>query len=125
MEIMQEDRSRNDRPEPRRADLPAGKIYLGAVLVVAALVWLAYNVHWIGFGVFRVIFSWQMLLVLIGGYLLALRQWSAGAIIGCLGLFFVVTDWFGLDFSFGRVVLPLAVIAVGVALIVSRTGRRR
>lgn len=125
MEIMQEDRPRTERPEPRRADLPAGKIYLGAVLVVAGLAWLLYNVDWIGHRVFRAVFSWQMLLVMIGGYLLVLRQWTAGAIIGCIGLFLAVTDWFGLAFPFGRVMLPVAVIAVGIALMLSRSDRRR
>lgn len=124
MEILHEDRSPSEGPAARRADLPAGKIYLGAVLALAGVVWLASNLHWIGFGTFRAIFSWRMLLVVIGGYLLALRQWSAGAIIGCVGIFFVVTDWLGVVFPFGKIVLPIAVIAVGIALMLSQSRKR-
>lgn len=125
MEILHEDRSQSGSPAARRADLPAGKIYLGAVLALAGVVWLANNLDWIGFNAFRAIFSWRMLLVVIGGYLLALRQWSAGAIIGCVGIFFVVTDWFGVVFPIGKIVLPIAVIAVGIALMLSQSRKRR
>lgn len=65
-----------------------------------------------------------MLLVAAGGYLLAVRRWSAGVIIGGLGVFFVVMDALDISLSFNKIVLPILVMAAGIALIVSRLGKR-
>lgn len=101
-----------------------GGIYLGAVLVFMGLLWLAYNMDWIGYGVFDAIFSWRMLLVVIGGYLLAVRQWTSGIVVGATGLLFVLFDIMNINVSFSKVVLPVIIVLAGTIIIVSRLRKR-
>lgn len=102
----------------------AGSIYLGALLVLVGILWLLYNVGVMGYGLFSVIFSWQMFLVAAGGYLVAVRRWRSGLVVGGLGTLFVVFDVLDIYLSFSKVVLPILVMAAGVALILSRPDRR-
>lgn len=123
MEVINDSRL-PEQPHRKGETNIAGNIYLGIILVAIGVIWLFYNTGWIGYGLFNALFSWQMLLVAAGGYLLAVRRWSAGAIIGGLGVFFVVMDALDISLSFNKIVLPILVMAAGIALIVSRLGKR-
>ena len=119
MEVINDSRL-PEQPHRKGETNIAGNIYLGIILVAIGVIWLFYNTGWIGYGLFNALFSWQMLLVAAGGYLLAVRRWSAGVIIGGLGVFFVVMDALDISLSFNKIVLPILVMAAGIALIVSR-----
>lgn len=122
MEII--DGNRLPERQPKRKEAPlAGNIYLGTVLVAIGLVWLLYNLHWISYGVFSFLFSWPMLLIVIGGYLLALRRRSAGLIIGGLGALFLVLTHLNITMSMGKIVFPVLLVAAGIALITSMLGK--
>lgn len=56
-------------------------LFLGVTLIVVGVLWMMNNLELLSDSLFDVVFSWQMLLVLIGGYLLALRKWLAGGIV--------------------------------------------
>lgn len=96
-----------------------GGIYLGGVLVLMGLLWLAYNMNWISYGVFDAIFSWRMLLVVVGGYLLAVRQWTSGITVGAVGILFLLLNIMDITLSFTKIVLPVVIILAGVIMIVS------
>ena len=81
MEVINDSRL-PEQPHRKGETNIAGNIYLGIILVAIGVIWLFYNTGWIGYGLFNALFSWQMLLVAAGGYLLAVRRWSAGVIIG-------------------------------------------
>lgn len=98
-------------------------IYLGTVLVLMGLIWLAYNLDCISYGVFDAVFSWRMLLVVVGGYLLAVRQWTSGIVVGAAGLLFLLFDIININVSFSKIVLPVIIVLAGVVLIVSRLKR--
>lgn len=112
-----------EQPAKRKDTSLAGNIYLGIILIAIGLLWLAYNFHWINYGVFGFIFSWPMLLVAIGGYLLAVRRRNAGLIIGGLGAVFLILQNINISLSFGKIVLPIVIMAAGIALILSHTGK--
>ena len=114
----------NDSRLPEQPHRKGETNIAGIILVAIGVIWLFYNTGWIGYGLFNALFSWQMLLVAAGGYLLAVRRWSAGVIIGGLGVFFVVMDALDISLSFNKIVLPILVMAAGIALIVSRLGKR-
>ena len=114
---------------PADRGLPCGarsyaSLLFAIILLAVGLVWLFYNTGWIGYGLFSALFSWQMFLVATGGYLLAVRRWTAGLIVGGLGICFVLLNVLDIDLSFKKVVLPILVMAAGVALIASRLGRK-
>lgn len=125
MEVINE----NKMPEnPRRGDRNdvtlRGNIYLGVVLVLIGFLWLFRNMGWVGYGIWDTLMSWQMLLVVIGGYLLVVKKWAAGIIVGGVGVLFVFMDILDVYISVSKVILPVVVIAVGVSLLVTRLGSR-
>ena len=128
MEILNENpapQQRHKQGYPKKSDpSTTGNIYLGVILILAGLLWLSYNFRWISYGVFDVIFSWQMLLTLIGGYLLAIRKWTAGIIVGGIGMLFLMIEVLDIHVSLSKVILPVIIMAIGIGLIISRLGKR-
>lgn len=114
-----------EQPAKRKETTLAGNIYLGVVLIAIGLLWLFYNFHWITYGLFRFIFSWPMLLVAVGGYLLAVRRRSAGYIIGGLGAVFLILTNINIALPLGKVVLPILTVVAGIAVILSYAGKER
>jgi len=123
MEVINDSRP-PQRPQKRKEGNLAGNIYLGGILVAIGLIWLLYNIGWIGYGLFHALFSWQMLLVATGGFLLALRRWGAGLLTGGLGILFMAMDVLNIHLSFSKIVLPVLLMAAGIALIISRAAKQ-
>jgi uncharacterized membrane protein YidH (DUF202 family) len=96
------------------------RVYLGVVLILIGVVWMLYNFDAVGYRFFDLFFSWQMLLVAVGGYFLALKRWAVGTIVAGVGVFFVATDFLGLHIPFDKVALPVIVIAAGLVVLLSR-----
>lgn len=94
-----------------------GRIYLGVVLILAGLLWLGYNFAIVSYVTFTYIFSWQVLLLLIGGYLLSCCKWLAGAIVSGVALCYIVTDLLHFDIPFTKVILPIIVIVLGAGVL--------
>ena len=65
-----------------------------------------------------------MLLVATGGFLLALRRWGAGLLTGGLGILFMAMDVLNIHLSFSKIVLPVLLMAAGIALIISRAAKQ-
>lgn len=109
-----------DMPEKKRkASNSAGNVFLGVILILVGIVWLFNNLSIITPRTFSLLFSWPMLMVVIGGYLLAVKKWIAGALITIVGAIFFITSAFNVHLSFSKVVLPVIIILIGVAVIVS------
>lgn len=102
-----------------------GLIYFGSVLILIGLLWLMRNFDIIGRGVFDIIFSWSMLMVVIGGYLISIRKMTAGLIIGGIGFLLVLADILNIHISFSLVVMPLCIIAIGCAVLLSAIDRKK
>ncbi len=125
MEIINDNRVPRE-PKRGRGDSgnTGGNIFLGAALMATGLFWLLYNFDVLPYCVFDAVFSWQMLLVVIGGYLIASRKYIAGGIVGTLGLVFVIADMFDICISMSKVALPAVIIAIGAAIILTKLGRK-
>ncbi len=105
----------------RSCDSQRGRnIYLGVVLAAAGLVWLLYNVDALSYRFFDTVFSWQMLMVVLGGYLLTVRSWIAGGIVTSLGVASCLTDFLGIDIPVSKIVLPVLLIVLGVGLLLRK-----
>ena len=74
---MDDDKLRRDE---HASVMRSRNLFLGVTLIVVGVLWMMNNLELLSDSLFDVVFSWQMLLVLIGGYLLALRKWLAGGI---------------------------------------------
>lgn len=116
--------------EPEKRSVPEGTgkggyVFLGVALILVGLLWLLNNFGFIGPRLFDVVFSWQMLMVVIGGYLLSVKRYPAGAIVGGLGLLFLIVHAFDVHIDFIKVILPSIMIAVGISLLITRTAGKR
>ncbi len=134
MEIISENNTRNTphgaQPTPppmpprgrnRAFQNSQANTFIGVLFILAGAVWLLYNFNVINDRFFDVVFSWRMLLAVIGLYLLAYKQWVVGGVLTALGALFVLADVFYLDLPVVKVILPAAVIAVGVGLLLRRS----
>jgi hypothetical protein len=99
-------------------------IYLGATLIAVGAVWMLYNFDLIAYRVFDIFFSWQTLLIVIGGYLLSLRRWVAGGVVAAVGAVFLLTDVLRVYIPLDKVVWPSIFIVAGLAVLLTRTCKR-
>ena len=95
-------------------------IYVGALLIVAGIVWMLYNLDVIGPRFFNVVFSWPMLIIAVGGFLLFSRNLFAGGLITLSGVVLMMAREFGFKIPVGDILLPCVLIAVGIAFVVPR-----
>ena len=95
--------------------------FIGSVLVVAGVVWLLGNTGVVGPAFFDAVFSWQMLMIVIGGYLLCTRNYVAGGVVAGMGVLFLAADVLDIHISFHRVILPVLLIVAGLAVLLRRT----
>lgn len=94
----------------------ARNLYIGVVFAVAGIIWMLRNFGHVSGDTFYYLFSWQMALVVFGGYLLVLRNWLLGGILMTVGLVFMFQNWFNFTIPISKVVLPATLIAAGVAI---------
>ena len=103
---MDDDKLRRDE---HASVMRSRNLFLGVTLIVVGVLWM-----------FDVVFSWQMLLVLIGGYLLALRKWLAGGIVAAVGLCLLLIDQLDWHIPLDKIAVPTILIAVGLSVVFSR-----
>ena len=114
MEIIGNDKSGKAE---KVSDLRTRNLFIGITLVGIGLLWLLGNFGLLTDRILDAIFSWQMLLVLIGGYLLAQKRWIAGGIMSALGAGLLLADVLDIDVPFDKIAFPLILIAVGLSVI--------
>lgn len=103
----------------RKTLLTARNIYIGVLLIAIGVVWMLHNFQRIPPHLFDMLFSWPILVILLGGYLLVLRRWAAGGVVILLGVLFAWSDWFGIHLPMNKIVLPAIVIALGLIFLLS------
>ena len=117
MEIMDDDKLRRDE---HASVMRSRNLFLGVTLIVVGVLWMMNNLELLPDSLFDVVFSWQMLLVLIGGYLLALRKWLAGGIVAAVGLCLLLIDQFDWRIPLDKIAVPMILIAVGLSVVFGR-----
>lgn len=97
------------------------RIYLGLLFMLIGIVWALDNIDIIPRQLSHVLFRWESLLILLGGYLLLSREnIRAGAILLSLGVFFSLDNWFDIRLSIWDL-WPLALVFIGIYLIGRKT----
>lgn len=122
MEVINSNSNQTDRSQSP-AKPWAHHLYLGLALIAVGGVWLLYNFDVIGYKFFDIFFSWEMLLLVIGGYLLTMKKWAVGGIVALVGAFFMLANVLDIYIPFDKVVLPLLCIVAGLAIILTRRNR--
>ena len=103
-----------------RHDFPDdnNKIFgIAAIFILAGIFILGYNLGFIQRSLFRIVISWQMLLVAIGIISLARRQTTTGLILAGTGIFFLIPHISRLGYSWLNTYWPVALVFVGIVLL--------
>ncbi len=93
----------------------------GLVLMFVGGLFLADNFNLISFPVTRVVFSWQMLLIVIGLINLFKQKIISGVILIFVGGFFIIPKVFpAIDDQFIHIYWPLLLIGAGIVILLQR-----
>jgi len=114
MEREREYKTTTPPPIPPRNNKSANIV--GAVIVFLGLALLLKNLN-LGIWFPRWIFGWEMILIIIGLVIGVNSQFKkkSSIILICIGSLFLLKDL--MDLSFGRVIIPLGAIILGIYLI--------
>ncbi len=117
MEILNQEKN-NQTTTPKDSLASSTYLFAGIVMMVCGTVWLLSNYHLVGQEFMDVFFSWQMLVVSLGGWLLCARNWTLGGVVTAVGVVLILFDVLNIHISFERFILPLIVVVGGVAAVV-------
>lgn len=95
--------------------------YLVALLfIVSGILLFARNMGWIDASLFRIVVSWQMLLIVIGLYSIFQRKLFSGFVLVVIGGCFLISrlnlPWFPVHM--GDLAFPLALVLIGLSFFV-------
>ena len=103
-------------------NLPASRLSLGLIIIGLGVLYLLDNLNLISFSISYIIFSWPMVITVIGlSILLNARRKYFGTIVFLVGLFLLILRAFpdiNIDAS---IIWPLVIIAVGLSLLFQRS----
>lgn len=115
MEIIQNSSNKTHRHRKVNA------VWYAILLIVVGLIFLGKNLGYIDHYTYKMLISWQMLLIVIGLFAVAKRQYAGGLMLLAVGAFFLVPRMVGwVDGGWVRTYWPLLLIAVGMILIVRK-----
>lgn len=98
-------------------EAPNRRAWLGITLVVVGLAFLMQQTNLLPFHLPHYVFSWKMLLIVIGFALILTRRW-AGVVLLAVGGFFLLPEIFHIPRFDVRSWWPLALILVGVLILI-------
>lgn len=98
---------------------PKSKLILAVILIGAGILLLAHNFHLLSFNIYDVIFSWPMLLIVIGLVQLTKQpNKTFGLILVALGAFFLLPKFVpGWSFHFGQLFWPAVFLGIGLLIL--------
>ena len=94
-----------------------GHFFWAIPLIVVGLVWQLHNLDYVSYEVFRIIVSWQMLLMYIGAVNMIREQYVGGIITFGVGLLFLLPRLGILEHDWLRLNWPLILVAIGIVLL--------
>jgi predicted membrane protein len=107
----------------KKSSQPMKKIVLGTIIIFAGLFLLAENFGFLNSWIKHVIFSWPMILIVIGVVSLASRDgWLGGTILILLGSYFLLPRLFPFDLHIGQIFWPSLLILLGVGIMLKGFG---
>jgi predicted membrane protein len=94
---------------------------VGILVVTFGLLYMMHNMGMIDPSVWRIIFSWPMLLVALGVVNLAERNFSWGFLLMAVGGVFLIDRYYDLPYNIFTFFWPIVIIAIGLGLIFSNS----
>ncbi len=95
---------------------------LGIIFVLIGGLFLLNNYHLIPRHVTNVIFTWEMILIVIGIYNLLTQRFVSAIILLGIGVFFLLPDVYNVPYSFHKLFWPALFIIVGLIFIFRKKG---
>ena len=92
------------------------KVVFAIILVAAGVLLLMKNFNYIDSETIKILFSWKMILIAIGVIQLSGRDFITGIILITVGLYFILSKYFCIPFSFMGIVFPLILITIGLSI---------
>lgn len=124
MEILSKDKGEEQTPnqpaQQKSNNAARTSVFVGVLLIILGGLWMMTNLDVLPARVFDVVFSWQMLIIVLGLYLIVVRNYWIGGSLMAVGTLFLLTDYFHIHIPVVEVFLPAVVIAMGVGLILSK-----
>ncbi|MCL2561806.1 MAG: cell wall-active antibiotics response protein [Rikenellaceae bacterium] len=101
-----------------------GLIGIASILILAGFAIFAHKQGWLGGRLYDILISWQMLLIVLGAWALALRNWWSGILLTGVGAFFLIPVLTDAAPGWARTYWPLLLVLVGLLIIVGLLRRR-
>lgn len=103
----------------------SGKFLVAALFIAAGVLLLARNLGWITYQLFDVLVSWQMLLIVLGIYMMAKRAFIRGLVLFAIGAYFLSPHVGWLPVNVNAILLPVILVAIGLAFIFKSGNRKQ
>lgn len=103
----------------------SGKFLVAALFIAAGALLLARNVGWITSQLFDILVSWQMLLIVVGIYMMVKRAFIRGLVVFAIGAYFLSPHIGWLPVNVNAILLPVILMAIGLAFIFKPRRRRQ
>ncbi|MDR0429024.1 MAG: DUF5668 domain-containing protein [Tannerellaceae bacterium] len=100
-------------------------IIMSLLFITAGTMLLGHNLGAIPLHVFRIVMSWQMLLIVLGLSALVKRNLTIGFILLTIGVFFFIPAMTGAGKDWFRTYWPVIFIIIGIVLLCKRRNFRR
>lgn len=124
MEILSknggEEQTPNQPTQQKNKNASRTSVFVGVLLIILGGLWMMTNLNVLPTRIFDVVFSWQMLIIVLGLYLVVVRNYWVGGSLMAVGTLFLLTDYLHIHIPVVEVFLPAVVIAMGVGMILSR-----
>lgn len=95
----------------------SGKFLVAALFIAAGVLLLARNVGWISHPLFDILVSWQMLLIVLGIYMMVKRAFIRGLALFAIGAYFLSPHLGWLPVNVNTILLPVVLVAIGLAFL--------
>ncbi len=92
-------------------------VLMASLFIVAGLLFLGRNLGFVDYNIFRIIISWQMLLIVLGLSSLYRHQTVGGGVLIGVGVFFLIPRISGLGYNWVATYWPVLFVLIGLMLL--------
>lgn len=105
----------HDGRRPRNGGMNV--VLTASIFIAAGIIFLARNLGLVDYNLFRILISWQMLLIVLGLNLIFKKQIVGGGILIGVGVFFLIPRITGLGYHWIATYWPILFVLIGIMLL--------